>query len=146
MPIGEAEVLQSSFTGVVRALGLLRPDTTPCGQAMSITEAHALGDLHAHGPITQQQLADALRLQKSTISRLVDRLTEGGLVERTPNPQDRRSHLIGLTPTGTRRARRLEDARRELFERLLADLAHNERRLVVDGVTRLAQAAHALDE
>lgn len=145
MSTSQARLLQSSFIGVVRALGLLRPDTTPCGQAMSITEAHALGELHATGPIAQQRLADALRLQKSTVSRLVDQLTAGGLVERTPNPQDRRSHLIGLTPTGTRRARRLEDARRDLFQRLLADLAPDERRLVVDGVTRLERAAHALD-
>jgi DNA-binding MarR family transcriptional regulator len=141
----EAQALQSSFVGVVRALGLLRPDTTPCGQAMSVTGAHALGELYAQGPITQQQLADALRLQKSTISRLVDQLTKGGLVERAANPQDRRSHLIGLTATGRRRARRLEEARRDLFDRLLADLAPNERRLVVDGVARLEQAARALN-
>jgi DNA-binding MarR family transcriptional regulator len=145
MSIGEAQALQSSFVGVVRALGLLRPDTTPCGQAMSITDAHALGELYASGPITQQRLADALRLQKSTISRLVDQLSEAGLVERAPNPQDRRSHLVALTAAGTRRARRLEHARRGLFERLLADLAPDERRLVVDGVSRLEQAAHALD-
>ena len=47
----DAEQLQSAFIGVVRALGLLRPDTTPCGQQMSITEAHALGDLYARGPV-----------------------------------------------------------------------------------------------
>jgi DNA-binding MarR family transcriptional regulator len=141
----EAQALQSSFTGVVRALGLLRPDTTPCGQAMSITEAHALSELHAQGPITQQQLGRALRLEKSTISRLVDQLTSAGLVERAPNPHDRRSRLVGLTATGTHRARRLEDARRDLFERLLGALTPNERRLVVDGVTRLARTAHVLE-
>ncbi len=49
----DAAKLQASFSAVVRALGLLRPDTTPCGQRMSVTEAHALGELHGAGPLTQ---------------------------------------------------------------------------------------------
>lgn len=141
----EAERLQASFAGIVRALGLLRPDTTPCGLPMSITEAHAISALHAQGPGTQQQLADALRLQKSTVSRLIDELARSGLVERAPNPDDRRSHLIHLTAEGSARAGRLDDARRDLFERLLTGLTAAERRTVVIGIARLKEAADALD-
>lgn len=144
MSRSQAEALQSSFIGVVRALGLLRPDTTPCGQTMSITEAHALGELHARGALTQQQLADALRLQKSTVSRLIDQMAARGVVTRAPNPIDKRSHLIALTRTGRARAGRLETARRELFERLLADLLPEERQVIVDGVVRLERAADDL--
>ena len=144
MSRSQAETLQASFIGVVRALGLLRPDTTPCGQPMSITEAHALGELHAEGALTQQQLADALRLQKSTVSRLIDQLVDAGLVTRAPNPKDRRSHLIGLTSSGTARARRLETARRDLFERLLAEVLPEERQRIIDGVARLERAADGL--
>jgi len=141
----DAERLQASFAGIVRALGLFRPDTTPCGLPMSITEAHAISELHAQGPGTQQQLADALRLQKSTVSRLIDELARSGLVERAPNPDDRRSHLIHLTTEGSARAGRLEDARRDLFERLLAGLTTTERRTIVVGIARLEEATDALD-
>jgi DNA-binding MarR family transcriptional regulator len=140
----ESRQLESAFVGMVRSLGLLRPDTTPCGQPMSITEAHALGELHVDGPLTQRQLAMRLRLEKSTVSRLVDQLVDGGLVARRPNPDDGRSVLVVLTDIGRKRARRLEAARRDLFARLLDDLSPRDRRMVVDGLTRLEAVAREL--
>lgn len=127
---------------MVRALGLLRPDTTPCGQRMSVTEAHALGELHGAGPLTQQQLADRLRLQRSTVSRLVDELCADGLTRRTRHPTDGRSVLLELTSLGWKRAESLVAARQALFEGLLDRLDEEDRRMVVSGLDRLAQAAH----
>jgi DNA-binding MarR family transcriptional regulator len=139
----EADRLQRAFAGMVRALGLLRPDTTPCGQPITITEAHALSELLEHGPSTQQHLAAALGLQKSTVSRLVDQLSAGDLAERSPNPDDRRSVLVGLTRNGATRARRLAVARRELFAELVAQLDPADRKTVVAGLTRLEEVARA---
>lgn len=139
----DAARLQASFASVVRALGLLRPDTTPCGQPMSVTEAHAIGELHAAGHLTQQRLADHLRLQKSTVSRLVDELCADGLVTRSTNPDDRRSVRLELTALGRKRAERLAVARQALFGRLLDRLTAEERQLVIAGLDRLARVAHA---
>lgn len=141
----DVERVHASFVGVVRALGLIRPDTTPCGQPLSLTQAHTIGELHSDGPLSQQALAGRLRLQKSTVSRLVDELERDGTVERRPNPSDRRSVLIGLTPAGRRKAERLRDAQTELFARLLADTSADERRQLVDLLDRLAGAARDLD-
>jgi len=140
----DAERVHRSFVGVVRALGLIRPDTTPCGQPMSLTKAHALSELLDTGPLTQQVLADRLRLQKSTVSRLVDQLEKAGSVERAPNPDDRRSVLIALTDQGRRRAETLRRAQTDLFARLLADSSADERRRLVDALDRLERAARAL--
>lgn len=137
----DAERLQQAFSGMVRALGLLRPDTTPCGLPISVTEAHALGELHDRGPLTQRQLAAALGLQKSTISRLVDQLEGRDLARRSPNPDDGRSVLVALTDNGTIRAGRLARARRELFGDLIERLSVADRRTVIDGLTRLEEAA-----
>lgn len=139
----DAATLQASFSTVVRALGLLRPDTTPCGQPMSVSAAHAISELHAAGPLTQQGLADRLRLQKSTVSRLVDELCADGSVARKANPVDRRSVLLELTPLGASRAERLATARQALFGRLLDRLTTEDRRLVIAGLDRLARAANA---
>jgi len=135
--------LQDAFASVVRALGLLRPDTTPCGQPVSVTEAHAIAELHDRGPLTQQELAAALGLQKSTVSRLVDQLAADDLAARAPNPSDRRSVLVELTPNGKQRARRLAKARRALFAGLLEQLDDDARRTVIDGLTHLDEAARA---
>jgi DNA-binding MarR family transcriptional regulator len=137
--------VHASFVGVVRALGLIRPDTTPCGQSVSLTEAHAISELLDRGPMTQQVLADRLRLQKSTVSRLLDQLERDGTVERAPNPTDRRSVLIGLTATGRRKAERLRLAQTDLFDRLLANSSAEERRQLVEALDKLEQAARALD-
>ena len=141
----DVEQVHASFVGVVRALGLIRPDTTPCGQPLSLTHAHSISELHSDGPLSQQALASRLRLQKSTVSRLVDELGRDGTVERRPNPDDRRSVLIALTPVGRRKAERLREAQTELFARLLADTSTDDRRQLVDLLDRLARAARALD-
>lgn len=139
----DAEQLQEAFAGLVRALGLLRPDTTPCGQPMSVTEAHAIAELHRRGPLTQKELTDALGLQKSTVSRLVGQLEAADLALRDANPADGRSVVVALTPNGTRRARRLADARCALFADLLAQLSPADRRVAIEGLTRLEEAARA---
>lgn len=110
---------------------------------MSITEAHAVNEVYRAGPVSQQHLAAALRLQKSTVSRLIDQLEADGVVKREMNPADRRSVLVSLTALGSKRAGRLDDARRELFSRLLADLTPDERTMVVAGLSRLKEAADA---
>jgi len=137
----DAASLQRALSGLVRTLGLLRPDTTPCGQPITVTEAHALGELHDRGPLTQRELAVALGLQKSTVSRLVDQLDERDLARRSPNPVDRRSVLVTLTENGTVRAGRLAHARQALFADLIERLDPSDRRTVIDGLTRLEEAA-----
>lgn len=141
----DADRLQSAFAGVIRSLGLLRPDTTPCGQPVSISEAHAISELRDQGPATQQHLARVLGLQKSTVSRLVDQLEAADLVNRSPNPADRRSVLVGLTDNGVHRADRLAEARRSLFAGLLARLGPEDRRTVIEGLSRLEEAARAIE-
>ncbi|WP_241667140.1 MarR family transcriptional regulator [Muricoccus nepalensis] len=65
------------------------------------------------GPLTGRDLAEALDLQKSAVSRALDRLVEADLVSRLPNPQDRRSVLVGRTVKGTALIRELRTIMRE---------------------------------
>jgi DNA-binding MarR family transcriptional regulator len=142
--VGEgAAQLRDVLPGVVRALGLLRPDTTPCGQPMSTTEAHAIDELRTRGPLAQKDLAHALGLQKSTVSRLVDQLEADELVARVANPSDSRSVHLVLTPNGERRAERLAAARQALFERLLEPLGADDRRTLIRGLSILQEVARA---
>ena len=57
------------------------------------------------GRLTLGELAERRNLSPSGISRAVDRLTGDGLVERTANPEDQRSFLVGLTGEGHVRLR-----------------------------------------
>jgi DNA-binding MarR family transcriptional regulator len=57
------------------------------------------------GTLTMGELAERRNLSPSGISRAVDRLTRAGLVQRTTNPADGRSLLVGLTVDGLSRLR-----------------------------------------
>jgi DNA-binding MarR family transcriptional regulator len=107
---------------------------------MSVTEAHAIGEL-AGGPLPQHALAARLRLQKSTVSRLVDQLARRGIVRRAPDRVDRRRVLVSLTASGRRRADRLAAARAALCTELLRRLAPEDRAIAVRGLALLEVAA-----
>jgi DNA-binding MarR family transcriptional regulator len=58
--------------------------------------------LAEHGPSSQQALARRLSVSPAMITQIVDDVEARGLVERRPNPGDRRSYLVTLTPAGKR--------------------------------------------
>ena len=62
-------------------------------------QVHLLLALH-EGSAPMSELAEAMVCDASYITGLVDKLEKRGLVERRPNPQDRRVKLIVLTPEG----------------------------------------------
>lgn len=80
-----------------------------------------LKSVGADGPMRVTDLAGCSNLDTSTVSRHVAQLDRAGLVERTPDPADRRAHRIGLTPKGRQT---LDDAfyrRRLLLSRGIGD-------------------------
>ena len=52
------------------------------------------------GPVSQQQLADRLRVNRTMMVSVVDELERDGLVERRRDPADRRSYNLYVTPAG----------------------------------------------
>src|SRR5918997_4932986 len=74
----DADALQRRMMAFVRAFGLHKPDETPCGAPVPVSEAHALAVLDEHGAVPQSRLAQELGLTKSTVSRLVDQLERRG--------------------------------------------------------------------
>jgi MarR family transcriptional regulator, temperature-dependent positive regulator of motility len=60
---------------------------------------------------TQQRLAESLMLDANNTVLLLNGLEEKGMVERTRDPEDRRRHLVAITPKGLRT---VEKAEREL--------------------------------
>ena len=76
-------------------------------QELSRAELVSLGQLHAlrivdtyDGQARVQELSSDIGITVGAASKLVDRLERDGLAERSPNPANRRSSLISLTPTG----------------------------------------------
>ena len=75
------DTVTSRWLAFFRFFGLHKPDQTPCGQPVSVAEAHALMDLE-FGPMRQGELAVRLQLEKSTVSRLVRQMDAHGWIQR----------------------------------------------------------------
>lgn len=122
-----ATSLQERMVALVRAFGLHQPDATPCGKPLPVSEAHALMELRRNALLSQSELAARLRLEKSTVSRLVSGLVARGWVERQGHPADRRAVRLRLTERGERVSAEVEEARREKFARILEQIPAEER-------------------
>ena len=134
--------LQEHMIALVRAFGLHRPDTTPCGEPVSIAEAHALMELSRTEGLSQNDLAARLQLVKSTVSRLVGLLEGRGWVERQRDPRDGRAVQLALTEQGQQAAAQLATARQVKFARLLERIPEQERDAIVHALQTLVEALH----
>jgi DNA-binding MarR family transcriptional regulator len=108
---------------VVREYVRSQRQSAGCGDTASTVECHVLTELHRNDGVTQQELANRLMLDKGWISRAVDRLVAGGLVERTPDDTDRRRVQLRLLPAGRARAAALEARLDSHAASLLGDLS-----------------------
>jgi len=135
-----ADEFEAQLIAFIRAFGLHHGDRTPCGQPISVSEAHALTELATHGPLTQKQLVDRLHLEKSTISRLAEALEKRGWIARQPHATDRRALTLHLTDAGRRIAQKVQSARRAKFERLLLAVPDYQRPNVLAALSALVEA------
>lgn len=93
------------------------------------------------GPATPQALGQRTRMDKVTVSRAAATLTARGLFRRTPNPDDRRSHLLVLTPEGSTLYAAIAPKAREIEARLFGDFTDKERTLLHALLIRTEEAA-----
>ena len=128
--MSSVEDLQERLVAFVRAFGLHQPERTPCGEQVSVSQAHALSELAAQ-PLTQSELARRLNLDRSVVSRLADGLAGCGRLRRERHPHDRRAVLLVLTEQGRAAADRLAGARRARMATLVAGVPDDEREAVL---------------
>jgi DNA-binding MarR family transcriptional regulator len=106
---------------------------------LNLTQASLLGYVAEFGASTQTRLADHLGIGRAAIGSVIDQLQARGLVERRPDPDDRRVWLVAITDAG----RPLVAEVAEVDEVLRAELRHGigreERQALAWVMTRLQQ-------
>ena len=138
----DARALRSSLSELIRVYGFRDRDRICCYD-ISVTQCYAMQALVHEGPLTLNDLAARLYLDKSTTSRVVDGLEKKGYAGRIENPESRRSILVESTRAGAALLTRVE---RDLLSeemRLLEDFDPEVRRAAAALIERLARAAAA---
>ena len=92
---------------------------------------------------TMTALASSSLQVSATMTGIVDRLLERGLVTRDRDPQDRRTLLVGLTPAGRDLLEQVNAQKRASTARLLSSFSKEEREMVIDGARRYLKALEA---
>ncbi|NGO09827.1 MarR family transcriptional regulator [Streptomyces sp. HC44] len=90
-------------------------------------------------PLPMRRLAQKLKCEPSNVTGIVDRLESRGLVERRPDPGDRRVKLAAVTEEGRRVARGLRDSL-DFAREPLAGLSREERLALRDLLHRMLEA------
>ncbi|MGD2216583.1 MAG: MarR family transcriptional regulator [Gemmatimonadales bacterium] len=112
-----------------------------CCQDISVTQYYALESLARHGPLTLNQLASQLYLDKSTVSRVVNAIERKKLLRRQPHEEDRRAVQLALTEAGRRLYDGIRDDIEEREKRLIAEFDPDMRAAMIALIGRLAEAA-----
>lgn len=101
----------------------------------------ALIALDQLGAMSQQQLSRLVGIDPRNAVPVIDQLENRGLLERRPDPVDRRRHAVALTPSGRTLLCELRDAAEQEEHQLLAPLSTSERRTLHSLLTKLFTAS-----
>ncbi|MEU0152190.1 MarR family winged helix-turn-helix transcriptional regulator [Micromonospora fulviviridis] len=117
----DEESLAETFWAVARRL---RHQSKRTLEPWEINPGHAraLAVLMRHGAVRLSTLAEHLRIAPRSATEVVDGLAERGLVERRPDPVDRRATLVALTGEGERVGEAIRVARATEAERFFGAL------------------------
>ncbi|WP_375280004.1 helix-turn-helix domain-containing GNAT family N-acetyltransferase [Pseudooctadecabacter sp.] len=130
--------LRAASREIVRQLGFMQKGLA--GTSLSPSAVHTIIEL-GYGTVKNAgDLGEMLHLEKSSVSRLVQKLAEDGLIEARSNPSDRRSRQIGLTKEGKALLKSLEDFGRKQMKSAFVHLAKDDLAKVESGLTLFAKA------
>ena len=124
-PAGD-EPLSEAFWAVARRLREMSQESLA---PWDITPAHlrALRVLKRHGPMRLSELSEHLQIVPRSTTQVADALESRGLIERRPDPGDRRATLVEVTGHGTEVLDEIRAARGTEAERVFGRLSKTDR-------------------
>jgi len=104
---------------------------------LGVKEFGALSVLLEEAPLSQQRLGERQGVDRTTMVAVVADLERSGLVERRPNPDDRRAYSLHATAKGRRVLRQASEAVKQAENEFLAPIPARDRRRLKQLLQRL---------
>jgi DNA-binding MarR family transcriptional regulator len=139
----DAQRIHELMMDLVRAGGLLQPDQVVPGHPISMSQAFALHELDTGTPLSQQELAERLRLEKSSVSRMAAEMERKGLLVRERDPDNHRQYRLRLTSRGRALHGRMADTFHARYAAWVGELTHSERAALLTGLPALVRVIRA---
>jgi DNA-binding MarR family transcriptional regulator len=115
----------------IRLFGLLEQTVTPCGFALSLSQVFAMQELEK-ATLSISELAEKLRLERSSVSRLVDILVKETFVHRELNIQNRREVQLLLTDKGKRTITKVCEQSIAFYQSFLQAVSESEQQQILN--------------
>jgi MarR family transcriptional regulator for hemolysin len=87
--------------------------------------------------LSQKELAEIIEVEPITIARLIDRLEARGMVERRPDPKDRRIWRLHLMPPAAPVLAEMEDERTDILRLLTDDVSPATEQAMIEGLQQM---------
>lgn len=106
---------------------------------LNVTDMECLRLLFQKGVATPSELSRFTGLTSGATTAMLDRLERAGLIERRPNPNDRRGTLIAPAPSSGERAAAWFESARKAQEELISSYSESELGVIADAFERFAK-------
>lgn len=146
----EGQPLGELVDGVLRAsralVAVAARSLAQVADDVTLAQYRALVEVASRGPLGAAELAAALRVDRSTATRMCDRLLRKGLVSRRRLTDDRRAVRISLTQAGRELVAEVSRRRREEIERIVGRMPAADRPRMIQALHAFAAAAGEVPE
>lgn len=133
--------LRELIRALVRNLGILeKSDAGCCG--VTISQCHAIVEIGRAKEISLNELAELLTLDKSTMSRTINKLVDDNLVIRESHSEDRRYITIKLTEKGIEIFKTIEGTMDKYYKNIFMSISEDKREQILDSLKLLIDAVH----
>ena len=139
MDAEDAVRLRRAIARVARQL-----NTSATDEGLTPTQASVLALIVGHGPVGLPELQRLEHLNPTMLSRVVGRLDELGLVDRSPDPDDLRSVSVSVTASGRKVHTRIKAQRADAVSNAATRLSEREQRALINALDALDHLADEL--
>ena len=137
--LNQGQLMRENLRILVRKLGVMeRGEASCCG--ITLSQSYTIIEIGRAGTMSVNLLTEILGVDKSTVSKSVDKLVNNGTVLRDTDPEDRRSVILCLSEKGQSVFEEIEKRSIAYFEEVAADIPADKREQIVESLQYLAKA------